>query len=180
MFGWFLLLIFPQFVWSQFLKFSNILSKKCQHIFISNDFWYFYLNQYYYCQIWICINWIISPLVSFCKKLCISITMLLILSCKVIVSYDWIIWWLVFHKSVSYRKECVYMMECFLLILGAIHKRRLLRGGGRGSPVKADILHKPTRERRGVINSEKWADVVYGWPLWCLAKPKLTFFLHLW
>ena len=24
-----------------------------------------------------------------------------------------------------------------------IHKRRLLRGGGRGSPLKADLLHKP-------------------------------------
>ena len=27
--------------------------------------------------------------------------------------------------------------------LGDIHKRRLLRGGGRGSPLKADLLHKP-------------------------------------
>ena len=27
--------------------------------------------------------------------------------------------------------------------IGAIHKRRLLRGGGRGSPLKADLLHKP-------------------------------------
>ena len=169
MFGWFLRLIFPQFLWSQFLKFSNILSKKCQHIFISNDFWYFYLNQYYYCQIWICINWIISPLVSFCKKLCISITMLLIFSCKVIVSYDWIIWWLVFHKSVSYRKECVYMMECFLLILGAIHKRRLLRGEGGGLPSKPiyyiSLFSNLSQQGEGwgaVIISEKWADIVYG------------------
>ena len=52
-------------------------------------------------------------------------------------------------------------------IYGAIHKRCLLRGGGRGSPLKADLLHKPepTRGGSGVINSEKWADVVYGWPL---------------
>ena len=28
-------------------------------------------------------------------------------------------------------------------ILGAIHKRRLLGGGGRGSPLKANLLHKP-------------------------------------
>ena len=27
-------------------------------------------------------------------------------------------------------------------LYGAIHKRRLLRGGGRGSPLKADLLHK--------------------------------------
>ena len=27
--------------------------------------------------------------------------------------------------------------------LGAIHKRRLLRGGGRGAPLKADLLDKP-------------------------------------
>ena len=26
--------------------------------------------------------------------------------------------------------------------LGANHKRRLLRGGGRGVPLKADLLHK--------------------------------------
>ena len=121
-FSWFLdgfcfLFFRISYLWSPFLKFSNIFSKKCKHLFISNDSWYFYLNQHYYCQIWICINWIISPLVSFCKKLCISFTMLLILSCKVIVSYDWIIWWLVSHKSVSYRKKCVYMIECFLLIL---------------------------------------------------------------
>ena len=35
-----------------------------------------------------------------------------------------------------------------ILLKQSFHKRRLLRGGG-----------------RGVINSEKWADVVYGWPL---------------
>ena len=27
--------------------------------------------------------------------------------------------------------------------LGAIHKQRLLREGGRGSPLKAHLLHKP-------------------------------------
>jgi hypothetical protein len=26
---------------------------------------------------------------------------------------------------------------------GVIHKQRLLRGGGRGSPLKADLLNKP-------------------------------------
>ena len=30
-----------------------------------------------------------------------------------------------------------------VLYLGAIHKRRLLRGVGRGSPLKADLVHKP-------------------------------------
>ena len=29
------------------------------------------------------------------------------------------------------------------LPLGGIHKQRVLRGGGRGSPLKVDLLHKP-------------------------------------
>ena len=29
------------------------------------------------------------------------------------------------------------------ILLGAIHTRRLLRGGGRGYPLKVDLLHKP-------------------------------------
>ena len=71
--------------------------------------------------------------------------------------------------------------------LGAIHKRRLLRGGGRGDPPKADERRqkgsrndfsfrgyqakgdeKRQGEGGGVINLEKWTDVVYGWPLICV------------
>ena len=35
------------------------------------------------------------------------------------------------------------ILQLFAISLGAIHKRRLLRGGGRGSPLKADLVHKP-------------------------------------
>ena len=43
--------------------------------------------------------------------------------------------------------------------LGDIHKRRLLKGGEGGSKFR-NILSK-----KRVTTSEKWADVVYGWPL---------------
>ena len=47
-----------------------------------------------------------------------------------------------------------------------IHKRRLLKGEGRGVQ-KCWNLHrkKTTKGREGVIKSEEWPDVVYGWPL---------------
>ena len=45
-------------------------------------------------------------------------------------------------KSITYYQ---YIIVCCILAyhLGAIHKRRLLRGGGRGSPLKANLRHKP-------------------------------------
>ena len=53
--------------------------------------------------------------------------------------------------------------------LGGIHKLRLLKGGGRGEGQKFGNLlsKKTTKEEKwaGVIKSEQWADVVYGWPL---------------
>ena len=54
------------------------------------------------------------------------------------------------------------------LTLGAIHTRRLLGGGssdswGQKSPIL--LNKKTTKGKAGVIELEKWADVVYGWPL---------------
>ena len=49
---------------------------------------------------------------------------------------------------------------------GAIHKQRLLKEGGRGvKNVGIYLVKRQQREREGVIQSENWADVVYGWPL---------------
>ena len=57
------------------------------------------------------------------------------------------------------------------MYVGAIHKRRLLRGGGRGSPSKPinyiSLFSNLSwqGEGGGVIYSGKWADIGYGWPL---------------
>ena len=52
------------------------------------------------------------------------------------------------------------------MTLGVIHKQRLLKGGGRGGQKCRNLLgKKTTKGEGGVIKSEKWADVVYGWPL---------------
>ena len=54
--------------------------------------------------------------------------------------------------------------------LGTIHKRRLLRGGGRGV-AKLEFwgdfqgVFGETRGGRVVKNHEKWGDVFYGWSL---------------
>ena len=46
--------------------------------------------------------------------------------------------------TLFYTSKVIVYRSCDeLSILGAIHKRRLLRGGGRGSPLKADSLYKP-------------------------------------
>ena len=49
---------------------------------------------------------------------------------------------------------------------GAIHKRRLLKGGGRGGVKNCRfyLVKSQLRGREGAIKSKKWADVVYGWP----------------
>ena len=80
-----------------------------------------------------------------------------------------------YHQIVSIKdlaKHCS-KNEC---TLGAIHERRLLKGGGRRvKNVGIYLVKRRQRWREGVIKSEKWADIVYGWPLTVLINQILSF-----
>ena len=62
------------------------------------------------------------------------------------------------------EKEMDITIDIEPFALGAIHKRRLLKRGGMGVNNVGIYLVKRRQTGRGVIKSEKWADVVYGWP----------------
>ena len=79
---------------------------------------------------------------------------------------DWL------HLAFSALSRSGELIEVFILgiVLGTIHKRRLLRGGGRGV-AKLEFwgdfqgVFGETRGGRVVKNHEKWGDVFYGWSL---------------
>ena len=47
------------------------------------------------------------------------------------------------NKDIIFYEKFQKTISFWVLLLGANHKRRLFREGGRGSPLKADLLHKP-------------------------------------
>ena len=75
----------------------------------------------------------------------------------------------VFGMSIHLKREVAWY--------GATYKRRLLKGVGSG-PTKSwwketkigKAKSDEKRQGEGVLNSEKWADAVYGWPLWIWAS----------